>query len=473
MDTLKRIFLFTITSVLIFSVFSAPNNIVSADDKYKGNEAYWDNLCKSAENSSGQYKDDCDGFKQYLQDQVSSADQKVQEILKNKDEITGNIEKDYELLKEANLEIIRINEEIENTNKEIRAVEYQITRLTAQIAEREKVIEERIEQAKKYMLNMQPTTRINSLVEFVLGSSEFAEVSRRVEGMNLINQQNLDNLRKLNEEKELLEEDKIALGKSKDNLVIVLNTQKEKKKTSEELASAINSRVAKLRVEYDRLLAAQEDAEQTKKLAVSKISNIGSIVETVGGMSFPMQAGTYTFSAGQWYYPGTNIKHLGLDVHTWWKIGVPVYSPANGKVLAINEGCPTIGNGAVGGSSSNCKSGYGNYVLLMMQVDGKVYGALLAHFAKGSVAVSPGQDVKKGQQVGGVGSSGNSTGPHLHYELFYLGTDLQAAYDRWYSNPTVGFGSPGKNTAGEPGFRCENNGNSAPCRINVAKFYGM
>ena len=76
--------------------------------------------------------------------------------------------------------------------------------------------------------------------------------------------------------------------------------------------------------------------------------------------------------------------------------GKPIYASRAGTVIA-----------AVWGDSS-----YGNYVI----VDhGDGYSSLYAHCS--SLSVSNGQTVSKGQQLGNVGSTGNSTGPHLHFEI--------------------------------------------------------
>jgi murein DD-endopeptidase MepM/ murein hydrolase activator NlpD len=67
-------------------------------------------------------------------------------------------------------------------------------------------------------------------------------------------------------------------------------------------------------------------------------------------------------------------------------------------------------------SFTGTKSGYGNTV----EVDhGRGFKTRYAHLAK--IAVRPGQRVGLGQRLGGIGSTGRSTGPHLHYEVWLNG----------------------------------------------------
>ena len=63
-------------------------------------------------------------------------------------------------------------------------------------------------------------------------------------------------------------------------------------------------------------------------------------------------------------------------------------------------------------SSCGCNDGYGNYVVIS---HGNGIYTLYAHLA--SISVADGQSVTVGQQVGVIGSTGHSTGPHLHFEV--------------------------------------------------------
>jgi len=111
----------------------------------------------------------------------------------------------------------------------------------------------------------------------------------------------------------------------------------------------------------------------------------------------PMADGSYTLTSKYGYrtHPieGTRKMHKGIDMAA--PTGTPVYSPYEGKVVYAGNA-----------------SGYGNYVKIQ-HADGTEtrYGHL------NSINVSAGDTIKPGQKIGGVGSTGDSTGPHLHYEI--------------------------------------------------------
>ena len=90
--------------------------------------------------------------------------------------------------------------------------------------------------------------------------------------------------------------------------------------------------------------------------------------------------------------------HQGIDLGG--RTGNPVYATGDGTVAFNNEGV----------------RGYGLQVLID---HGFGYKTRYAHLSK--ILVSPGQKVKRGELIGEVGSTGRSTGPHLHYEVIYRG----------------------------------------------------
>jgi len=102
---------------------------------------------------------------------------------------------------------------------------------------------------------------------------------------------------------------------------------------------------------------------------------------------------------------GCSTFHKGLDMVPG--AGTPISSVADGIVRETGE----------------TDSGFGNYAVVDHVVDGQLVSTLYAHMEWGSLAVSEGQPVKAGQLLGAVGSTGQSTGPHLHLEVWADGTD--------------------------------------------------
>ena len=98
------------------------------------------------------------------------------------------------------------------------------------------------------------------------------------------------------------------------------------------------------------------------------------------------------------------------------------YQLHNGIDLAANRGTPIYA--AKTGTVSTAASGYGwgNYVVIN---HGDGYSTLYAH--QDYYIVSEGDTVTQGQVIGYVGSTGNSTGPHLHFTIYYNGSTVNPA----------------------------------------------
>lgn len=92
--------------------------------------------------------------------------------------------------------------------------------------------------------------------------------------------------------------------------------------------------------------------------------------------------------------------------------GAPVYSGSAGKVVAVVDGLPETPPGAL--PPATAAGSAGNHVVVML---GKHRYALYAHLQPGSIAVRVGRRVSVGDQLGRLGSSGNSNAPHLHFHL--------------------------------------------------------
>lgn len=94
--------------------------------------------------------------------------------------------------------------------------------------------------------------------------------------------------------------------------------------------------------------------------------------------------------------------HTGIDIVCISKASPKICAVASGKVVIAKAGA----------------TGYGNYVVIEhLSDDGKRFYTLYGHMVNGSISVAEGSEVKQGQVLGIMGSTGNSTGPHLHFEV--------------------------------------------------------
>ncbi|MEM7516113.1 MAG: M23 family metallopeptidase, partial [Planctomycetota bacterium] len=89
------------------------------------------------------------------------------------------------------------------------------------------------------------------------------------------------------------------------------------------------------------------------------------------------------------------------------EIGVPIFAALDGTVIGLNDGEPD--------RNTNCSSPQANYVILAHAGGRNTY---YWHMKTGSVAVTMGQSVRAGEQIGLVASSGCSTAPHLHFATY-------------------------------------------------------
>lgn len=125
--------------------------------------------------------------------------------------------------------------------------------------------------------------------------------------------------------------------------------------------------------------------------------------DTSGTIQWPFPTGV-PISDGFGYRssPGGigSTNHQGID-----------FNPGMGAPIQV------IADGTVRLAQKSDAGGYGCYVIVDHNVNGMRFASLYGHMQCGSVAMSKGEDVKVGQQVGNVGSTGTSTGAHLHFEI--------------------------------------------------------
>lgn len=173
---------------------------------------------------------------------------------------------------------------------------------------------------------------------------------------------------------------------------------------SKEKLQAVNTVLNKEAEDLNNQIAA-EIAAREKKKSESKSSSGGSssIVASNGKFDWPLKGyGKNRITATFPKYPD-GTRHDGVDIGV--PVGTPVYAAAAGEVVVSKYYL-------TGNYDGSYRDGYGNYVM----IDHGDYYTLYGHLQYKKV-VSAGQSVSKGQLIAYTASTGNSTGPHLHFEV--------------------------------------------------------
>jgi Peptidase family M23 len=111
---------------------------------------------------------------------------------------------------------------------------------------------------------------------------------------------------------------------------------------------------------------------------------------------------------------GQTFTGDGMQNSDWRGFGAPVYAVADGTVVSAVNDMPDIPPGANPTDLRTPADYSGNKVSLKI---GPGHYAVYVHLQHGSVRVRRGQRVRTGQQIGLLGNSGNSNGPHLHFGI--------------------------------------------------------
>lgn len=315
----------------------------------------------------------------------------------------------------ANEEMNRINGVIDKINSEIAALEANIAKTQAELniaeakrQEQEEAMNERVR--TMYMYGN------SSMLEFLFTSSDFADFVTKVDMSRYIIESDKETLNALAETKKLIDEKKAKI--EADRLQTVA------KKTEQETALA---QQVEVKAQKDSLLAQNQaivaEAQAVVAAEAANAANIESQVRammaaasggstTNGSTTFVPSNGTYQWPCAG-YYPSADDDFFGTRLHPIWgdyrtHYGVDLPAPSGTPILAM-------GNGSV--MSAGWNGGYGNCVIVDL---GNGVQAMYAHMS--SFAVSAGQTVNKGDVVGYVGSTGDSTGAHLHFGVLSGGS---------------------------------------------------
>ncbi|MBR3364120.1 MAG: peptidoglycan DD-metalloendopeptidase family protein [Solobacterium sp.] len=474
-------------SVFILSICIAlllcPAKQVYADEPDYSDTDYWNNLCTSRDLSDAE-QEACEAYSEYLKSSSSNLNDQLEALRAQQEDIKNNIAEyglkiqDYQgQIDTKQVEINNMVAQIEAKQKEIEAKQLEIEAKQKEIDETQAQIDAANEKIKTRMEISQSSMRLNKFTDILMGADSFEEFLRISNGLSAISQYDqkiLDDMKelraKLNSQREEMEVAKAELQAEEEEMENTKQMLEEQQNSiilmQEEVKlvrAAAMEEEAKIRSQSEQV--ASNIAElNSMMIELARAGQLDDAIITTNGWTYPVP-GAYR-SAGTWSYDGYGAyPHLGYDFAA--TVGTTIVAVGNGVILASANGCPTYGYlGNWCGTAQGGAAGGGNQVYELTVVNGSLYGVCYCHMMLDS-PIAAGTVVSAGDYVGRVGSAGNSTGPHCHVEIMYLGDGSDFSYyaQHWNGDFSFGCGWVGWDRKCDAGY-------GAPCRIRPETVFG-
>ena len=355
--------------------------------------------------------------------QIKEAEDKKEQVSQEKSETLQQVEEIQTQISDYENQINELDTKISDLNNQISDAENQINQKQEDYDKQQELLEKRL--VATYEAGE------TSFLDVLLSSQSLTDLISNYYLISEIAEADTNLMKKLEDEKKQIENAKTTLETSKKELD---SSKAEKQSMTVQLESAkaekntyvaqLSSQEQELQSQIDELEEAnkaidaeikQKQAEMQRKLEEYKKQQANSSSGSSSGGSsssggtstgggpvsnsgfiYPVPS-AYTRITTRMYY-SSGRYHGAVDFGSAGINGQPVYAVADGIVYTAKA----------------LTTSYGNYVIILH--DNGLY-TLYAHGQAGSIRVSEGQRVTQGQQIMNVGSTGNSTGPHLHFEV--------------------------------------------------------
>ena len=362
-----------------------------------------------------------------LQSQQADNQKKIDETEAQKEQVSQE-------KSDVQKQVDELNSQISEYESQIGELDYKINDLNTQITDAENQINEKQENYDKQQELLEKRLVATyeagetSFLDVLLSSESLTDLISNYYLISEIAEADIGLMEKIENEKKEIEEAKTTLENNKKELDSS-KVEKESKSVQLQTAKAEKSQYVSqlsqeeqdLQQEIDELTkdnqqilndikeAQEKYKKQLEELANKKPSTGGSSssgsnssgssgggatsgTSNAGGFIRPVNGGTVTcngrYSSGKF--------HGAIDYGV--SSGTPVYAAADGVVL----------------TTKSITTSYGTYVVIQHANGLQTW---YAHGTPGSICVSPGQSVTQGQMIMKSGNSGNSSGPHLHFEV--------------------------------------------------------
>lgn len=334
------------------------------------------------------------------QKQLDDADAKTKQAQKE-------LQKAQEARKAALAQYNAIDKQISDTEDEIGRIETQIEQTKEDIILKQEELKAAEEEFKQYEAVFMVRARAmyeNSEIDYLeilFGADDFGDFLSKIEMISQLMDYDNGILEKLNETKE-----KIAAAK--EELENILVRQEENAASLEARKGSLNETLAQKQAMLDEMT---KDVEKYKALYdEAERAEQELIRQNRSAFSYSANPVKYTGGRFMWPVPASSriTSQYGYRIHPVYKTkkfhsGIDIGAPYGVDILAAADGTVTL---------ATTNGGYGKCVIIN---HGSGITTLYGH--NSTLLVSVGNKVTKGQVIAKAGSTGVSTGPHLHFEV--------------------------------------------------------
>lgn len=311
--------------------------------------------------------------------------------------------------------LAQLDQNITLTQDQIDNLSEQISSLNRQITDKQAAIEQtqksKDANTQRFMQRLRAKYMAGeaSFINVMFASNGLLDFLTREQVVLSITQHDNQLIEQLKAQEKAITDDKNAIEQSKQALVAKKSDQaakqrdlNSKKTEKEQLQASLNSEKSSLEAQKDKIQKDMEAADQQ----IEALRSVGNYVG--GGLLWPLQGIKTTLTSYFAYRTspttGRSEFHTGIDITKLGggTSGYPISAANDGTIILAQYSNVSYGNHIVIDHGGGMTTLYGH----------------CSSFAKG---ITEGVKVKKGQVIAYVGSTGNSTGPHLHFSVLING----------------------------------------------------
>ncbi len=303
--------------------------------------------------------------------------------------------------------IAKTQASINDLDRQIRLADADLTFLKASLSERDQLLNERLRYVDSH-------GAIN-YVQLVLTASSFNDLMNRMIGAQQVVDSDRRLLNDLLQERSVVAQASAALGVQRGQVATLLKQQKVTVADMQSNQTTLSAAVA-YQTQLEGQLAGQYAQLQAQRNAINhQVATLAKKYQAAaakagggtgqfewpmptcghGCISQPFGCNSYWFEQYDPNCPYPNRIHTGIDIAGPW--GTPIVAADTGIIYFY----PGI-------------YGYGNYIII---IHGNGYSTLYGHLSSYARGLHSGQIIARGTVIAYEGSTGNSTGPHLHFEI--------------------------------------------------------